>query len=134
MGEYRAMTSRDRPLSPHLQIYRWQWTMLLSIVHRMTGVALSVGTLFLVWWLVAVAMGPETYATVQSFMSHWFGRLVLLGFTWALFYHLSNGIRHLFWDAGRGYELSTGYGSAWLVVIASIVLTGLAWLAGYGII
>ena len=128
------MTSRDRPLSPHLQIYRWQWTMLLSIVHRMTGVALSVGTLLLVWWLVAVAMGPETYATVQSFMSHWFGRLVLLGFTWALFYHLSNGIRHLFWDAGRGYELSTGYGSAWLVVIASIVLTGLAWLAGYGII
>jgi len=128
------MTSRDRPLSPHLQIYRWQWTMLLSIVHRMTGVALSVGTLLLVWWLVAVAMGPETYATVQSFMSHWFGRLVLLGFTWALFYHLSNGIRHLFWDTGRGYELSTGYGSAWLVVIASIVLTGLAWLAGYGII
>jgi len=128
------MTSRDRPLSPHLQIYRWQWTMLLSIVHRMTGVALSVGTLLLVWWLVAVAMGPQTYATVQAFMSHWFGRLILLGFTWALFYHLSNGIRHLFWDAGRGYELSTGYGSAWLVVIASIVLTGLAWLAGYGII
>jgi succinate dehydrogenase / fumarate reductase cytochrome b subunit len=128
------MTSRDRPLSPHLQIYRWQWTMLLSIVHRMTGVALAVGTLLLVWWLVAIAMGPETYATVQAVMNHWFGRLVLLGFTWALFYHLSNGIRHLFWDAGRGYELSTGYGTAWLVVLASIVLTGLAWLAGYGII
>ena len=128
------MTSRERPLSPHLQIYRWQWTMLLSIVHRMTGVALAVGTLWLVWWLVAAAMGPEAFARAQAFAGHWFGRLVLLGFTWALFYHLANGIRHLFWDAGRGFELSTGYGSAWLVVLASLALTGLAWLAGYGII
>ncbi|HUT49530.1 MAG TPA: succinate dehydrogenase, cytochrome b556 subunit [Alphaproteobacteria bacterium] len=128
------MTTRDRPLSPHLQIYRWQWTMLLSIVHRLTGVALSVGTLLLVWWLVAVAAGPETYAAVQGFISHWFGRLVLFGFTWALFYHLANGIRHLFWDAGRGYALATGYASAWVVVLASLALTGLAWLAGYGII
>ena len=128
------MTSRDRPLSPHLQIYRWQWTMLLSIVHRITGVALTVGTLLLVWWLVATAYGPESYAGVQAFIAHWFGRLILLGFTWALFYHLSNGIRHLFWDAGRGFELSTGYGSAWVVVLASVVLTALAWLAGYGFI
>jgi len=128
------MTSRERPLSPHLQIYRWQWTMLLSIVHRMTGVALAAGTLWLVWWLVAAAMGPEAFASAQAFAAHWFGRLVLLGFTWALFYHLANGIRHLFWDAGRGFELSTGYGSAWLVVLASLALTGLAWLAGYGII
>jgi succinate dehydrogenase / fumarate reductase cytochrome b subunit len=128
------MTSRDRPLSPHLQIYRWQWTMLLSIVHRMTGVALSVGMLLLVWWLVAASLGPEEFADAQAFMDHWFGRLILFGFTWALFYHLSNGIRHLFWDAGRGFELQTGYGTAWLVVLASLVLTGLAWLAGYGII
>jgi len=128
------MTSRDRPLSPHLQIYRWQWTMLLSIVHRMTGVALSVGTLLLVWWLIAAAAGPDAFARVQGVMGHWFGRLVLFGFTWALFYHLANGIRHLFWDAGRGYALSTGYASAWLVVLASLALTGLAWLVGYGII
>lgn len=128
------MTSRDRPLSPHLQIYRWQWTMLLSIVHRLTGVALAAGTLLLVWWLIALAAGPEPFADVQAFMAHWVGRLVLLGFTWALFYHLANGIRHLFWDAGRGFELSTGYGSAWLVVLVSLALTLIAWLAGYGII
>lgn len=128
------MTPRDRPLSPHLQIYRWQWTMLLSIMHRMTGVALALGMIWLVWWLVAAATGPEAFENAQAFAAHWFGRLILLGFTWALFYHLSNGIRHLFWDAGRGFELSTGYGSAWLVVLASVALTGLAWLAGYGII
>ena len=128
------MSSRERPLSPHLQIYRWQWTMLLSIVHRMTGVALAVGTLWLVWWLVAAAAGPSAFADAEAFAAHWFGRLILFGFTWALFYHLSNGIRHLFWDAGRGFELSTGYASAWLVVLASAVLTLLAWLAGYGLI
>lgn len=128
------MTTRERPLSPHLQIYRWQWTMALSITHRMTGVALTAGTLLLVWWLLAAAMGPEAYAVVERAMSHWLGRLVLFGWSWALFYHLANGIRHLFWDAGRGYELRTGYLTAWLVVVVSVVLTVLAWTIGYGII
>lgn len=128
------MTTRDRPLSPHLLIYRWQWTMAMSIVHRMTGVALTAGTLLLVWWLLAAAMGPLAYAQVEAAMAHWLGRLVLFGWSWALFYHLANGIRHLFWDAGRGYEMSTGYATAWLVGIASVVLTGLAWAIGYGII
>jgi succinate dehydrogenase / fumarate reductase cytochrome b subunit len=128
------MTTRDRPLSPHLQIYRWQWTMLLSITHRMTGMALAGGALLLVGWLIAAAAGPETYAWAQVVVGHWVGRLVLLGFTWALFYHLANGIRHLCWDAGKGFELTTGYGSGWLMLLASWALTGLAWLAGYGII
>jgi succinate dehydrogenase / fumarate reductase cytochrome b subunit len=128
------MTTRDRPLSPHLQIYRWQWTMLLSIVHRLTGVALAVGTLLLVYWLVAAASGPEAFASAQAVMSHWLGRLLLFGWTWALFYHLANGIRHLFWDMGRGFALATGYATAWLVVIVSVVLTLLAWLIGYGIL
>ena len=128
------MTIRDRPLSPHLQIYRWQWTMALSITHRMTGVALAGGTLLLVWWLLAAAMGPQAYAQVEAAMSHWLGRLVLFGWSWALFYHLANGIRHLFWDAGHGYELRTGFITAWLVVVASVLLTVLAWAIGYGIV
>jgi len=127
------MTTRDRPLSPHLQIYRWQWTMLLSILHRMTGVGLAGGTLLLIWWLVAAAAGPEAYGHVQGFVAHWFGRLVMLGFTWAFFYHLANGIRHLIWDTGRGFELKTGYVGAWIVALFSIALTILAWLIAYGI-
>ena len=125
------MTTRDRPLSPHLQIYKWQWTMALSITHRMTGVALVGGALVMVGWLIAVALGPEAYAVAQAAASHWIGRLFLLGWTWSLFYHLCNGIRHLFWDAGRGYELRTGLATGVLVVLASLGLTG---LAGYGIL
>lgn len=128
------MTTRERPISPHIQIYRWQWTMLLSITHRITGIGLSVGTLLLVWWLVAAASGPESYAAAQGFMSHWIGRLLLFGWTWALFYHLGNGIRHLFWDAGKGFELATGYATGWIVVVASLGLTGLAWIIAYGIL
>ena len=128
------MTTRDRPLSPHLQIYRWQWTMVLSITQRMTGVALAAGTLLLVWWLIAAAAGAEPYAAVQGAVSHWIGRTLLLGWTYALFYHLCNGIRHLFWDVGRGFELGTGYASAWAVVLVSLAMTALAWLIGYGVI
>lgn len=125
---------RDRPLSPHLQIYRWQWTMALSILHRMTGVALAVGTLLLVYWVFAAATGPLAFEQAQSLISHWLGRLLLFGWSFALFYHLCNGIRHLVWDAGKGFELRAAYLSALLVVTASIALTGLAWLIGYGIL
>jgi succinate dehydrogenase / fumarate reductase, cytochrome b subunit len=90
----------SRPLSPHLQIYRPQITSVLSISHRATGLALSLGTLLLVWWLVALARGPEAFASVQSFVGSWLGRLLLLGWTFSLFFHLANGIRHLCWDAG----------------------------------
>ncbi len=125
------MASHDRPLSPHLQVYRPQLTSLLSILHRITGIVLAVGTLLLVWWLMAAATGTGAYDTVQSVIGSWIGRLLLLGWTYALFYHLCNGIRHLFWDAGQGFELTTAYRTGWFVVGASVVLTLVAWVWGY---
>jgi len=127
----RAMPSQPRPLSPHLQIYRWQLTSVLSILHRMTGIALAAGTLLLVYWLAAAAAGPGPYAAAQSFVGSILGRLLLFGWTVALFYHLCNGIRHLFWDVGRGFELRTAYASGWTVVIATAVLSVGAWILGY---
>ncbi len=99
------MASTDRPLSPHLQIYRPQITSVLSILHRLTGVALTFGTLLLTWWLVAAAYGPEEFADAQAFLGSWFGHLILWGFTFAVFYHLANGVRHLLWDFGWGFEI-----------------------------
>lgn len=125
------MTSQNRPLSPHLQIYRWQITMALSILHRMTGVALTAGTLLLVWWLLAAAAGPLPFEGVQSFVGSWIGRLLLFGWSFALFYHLCNGIRHLVWDAGFGFEIRTMTATGWAVVAASIALTLLSWALGY---
>ena len=125
------MKINERPLSPHLQIYRWQWTMALSILHRMTGVALAVGTLLIVGWLLALAEGPERYLSYQNFFSHWFGRLLLLGWTWAVFYHLCNGIRHLIWDAGQGLELNVAAASGYIVGGASIIFTVISWIAAY---
>src|SRR3546814_12263005 len=113
------MNTDNSPLSPHLQIYAWQWTMLLSITHRATGIALSAGTLLLVWWLLALATGPEAFATAQGFVGSWFGLLLLIGWTWSLFYHLCNGIRHLVWDTGAGFDLSTARGSGYAVVVTS---------------
>lgn len=125
------MTSQNRPLSPHLQVYKPQLTSVLSILHRMTGVALAVGALLLVCWLVAAASGPAQFAAVQEFNGSWFGRLLLFGWTFALFYHMCNGIRHLVWDSGHGFELPQVYRSGWTVVVAAVVLTGIAWVWGY---
>ena len=100
-------------------------------MHRLTGVALAGGTLLLPWWMIAAAVGPEYFSLVQDIMASWFGRLVLLGFTWALFYHLLNGIRHLFWDAGYGFELDVAYRTGWMVVVGSVLLTLIAWAIGY---
>ena len=100
------MASTDRPLSPHLQIYKWQWTMVLSILHRATGIALSAGTVILVVWLLALAGGPAQYFQLQQFLTSIPGYVLLVGWTWALFYHLANGVRHLVWDSGFGYDLS----------------------------
>jgi succinate dehydrogenase / fumarate reductase cytochrome b subunit len=125
------MASRERPLSPHLQIYRPQITTVLSILHRITGGALAVGTLLLVYWLVAIASGPDAYDAAQSLIGSVIGRLLLLGWTWALFYHLANGIRHLFWDAGKGFELPTVTASGWTVVFLATALTLATWIAGY---
>lgn len=125
------MASRERPLSPHLQIYRPQITSVLSILHRITGAALAVGTLLLVYWLVAIAGGPDTYDAAQSVIGSIIGRVLLFGWSWALFYHLANGIRHLFWDMGQGFELKTVTISGWSVAISSLALTLAAWIAGY---
>jgi succinate dehydrogenase / fumarate reductase cytochrome b subunit len=122
------MSAHNRPLSPHLQVYKPQLTSVLSISHRATGIALAVGTLLLVWWLVAAAAGGEAFDMAQGFFGSWFGILVLFGFSYALMYHLCNGIRHLFWDAGYGFELETAYKSGWMTVGASVVLTLVAWI------
>ena len=105
--------------------------MALSIFHRATGVGLAAGTLLLVGWLLAMADSPERYATYQNFLSHWFGRLLLLGWTWALFYHLCNGIRHLIWDTGRGLELNRAEASGYIVCVASVIFTIGSWWIAY---
>ncbi len=127
------MSSENRPLSPHLQVYRPQLTSTLSILHRLTGVALTLGTLLLIYWLVAAASGPEDFAQAERLIGSIIGRLLLLGWTFALFYHLCNGIRHLYWDAGFGFELTTVYRSGWLVVVVSLGLTLGSWWFGYAV-
>ncbi len=120
-----------RPLSPHIQIYRWTLTMMLSILHRATGVALYAGTVLLAWWLLAVATGPEAYAVVQDISGSWYGRLVLFGYTWALFHHMFGGIRHFVWDTGRGFDLKVVEILARFTTIMPLILTGLAWVLAY---
>lgn len=122
------MASDNRPLSPHLQIYRPQLTSVLSIAHRGAGIALGVGAAFFAWWLLAAAAGPEAYGYAQAFFGSVLGIIVLAGFSFALFYHLCNGIRHLFWDAGMGLELDQAYRSGWAVIAAAVVLTAGAWV------
>jgi len=126
------MANTNRPLSPHLQVYRPQLTSMLSILHRGTGVALAGGLILMLWWLVALASGPEYYEYVMGIAGSIIGRLVMLGFTWALFFHLCNGLRHLYWDAGWGFEIASVYRSGYMVVIGASVLTVLAWIAAYG--
>ena len=122
------MNKTGRPLSPHLSIYRWPITMTLSILHRMTGVALSVGLIALVVWLESIAFGSGSYATVAAWMDTIVGRLILLGFSFAFFFHLANGVRHLFCDVGLGFEMRHANASAWFVLVATVVMTALYWL------
>jgi len=105
--------------------------MLLSITHRATGIALSAGALLLVYWLLALASGPAAFADVHGFLGSWLGRLLLFGWTWSLMFHLANGIRHLFWDAGVGFELPAAQASGYAAVVASIAATLAIWVAGY---
>jgi succinate dehydrogenase / fumarate reductase cytochrome b subunit len=124
------MEPSQRPLSPHLQIYRPQLTSVMSIMHRFAGIALALGALLLVCWIISAAAGPPAFTALQHFLGSWFGLLILFGWSVALFYHLSNGIRHLFWDAGHGFELKTAYASGYAVLAATAVLTVLAWICG----
>jgi succinate dehydrogenase / fumarate reductase, cytochrome b subunit len=122
-----------RPLSPHLQIYCPMLSMMMSIMHRITGVALFFGTILLVWWLSAAAISDDYFNLVQSFWGHWFGRLVLFGFTWALIHHALGGLRHFIWDTGKGFDLATVETLVKANLIGSIVLTVLLWIIGYGV-
>ena len=124
------MKSAHRPISPHLQIYRWQLTSVLSILHRGAGIVLSAGAILLVWWLVAAASGPDEYEGVESFLGSWIGLLFLFGWTASLFYHLCNGIRHLVWDTGHALDLKSAYLGGWLVVGGTALLTVIAWIVG----
>lgn len=125
------MASVERPLSPHLQVYRPQWTSVLSISHRATGIALSVGGIVLVWWLAAAAAGPESYEAFAGVAGSFLGRLALFVWTFCLFYHLANGVRHLIWDAGYWLELEQARKSGMHAVISAAVLTVVAWVAAY---
>lgn len=126
-GELRAA----RPTSPHLSIFRPLITMVMSIVHRITGGGLYFGMLLLAWWLLAAAIGPEAFSTADAFFGSWFGRLILFGFTWALIHHLLGGIRHLIWDTGAGFGEAARNGLAWATIIGSVILTLVVWVVGY---
>lgn len=118
-----------RPVSPHLGVYRFGYTMTLSFMHRMTGIAASVGFLAFVWWLMALASGPDAYATAMRLLMSPVAKLLLVGFTFSFVYHFCNGIRHLVWDTGRGMERAQARRSGALVVVAAVLLTALlVWL------
>lgn len=123
--------TRSRPLSPHLQVYRLPLSAILSILHRLTGIALFLGSVVWVWWLLGAAIGDEAFASAQWFIGSWLGQIILLGCTWSMFHHLGNGIRHLFWDIGKGYELETAHATGWAVVVFGVGMTLIAWIAGY---
>ncbi|MCB1465400.1 MAG: succinate dehydrogenase, cytochrome b556 subunit [Nitratireductor sp.] len=120
-----------RPLSPHLQVYRPIPTMVMSIVHRITGAALYFGTLLVAWWLVAAASGPDYFSYVNAIYGSWLGRLVLFGYTWALVHHMLGGVRHLIWDTGAMFDKKTATTMAWATLAGSIALTVLVWIVGY---
>lgn len=125
--------SAARPLSPHLQIYRPMLTMMMSIMHRITGIGLYFGIVLLVWWLTAASISDGYFDFVQGFFGHWFGRLLLFGFSWALIHHALGGLRHLLWDTGRGFDLNLIEWLARANLAGSIVLTLLLWVIGYGV-
>ena len=127
------LDSGNRPLSPHLQVYRFQLTSVLSITHRISGVVLSLGAVVWVLWLIAVASGPEAYLIAQRWGGSFIGQVALLGWTVALFYHLCNGVRHLAWDLGYGFELPTVYRSGRAVIIGCLLLTAVVWIVGYSV-
>ena len=120
-----------RPLSPHFQVYKWPVTMGTSILHRVTGVGLGLGTLILAWWLVAASLGPDAYAAFETAAFNLFGRFVLFGFTLALVYHALNGVRHLAWDLGYGFKVATANISGLIVYGATVVVTLVIWIAAY---
>lgn len=122
----------DRPLSPFLT-YRWTLTMAMSIVHRITGIALYAGTVLLAWWLIATASGPGAYANLQAFTSSWIGRVIVFGYTWALIHHMLSGIRHLIWDLGYGFGPNEREWLTRAALIGGIILTIILWIVAYAV-
>lgn len=131
MAENPQKPQRPRPLSPFTTIFRWPVTMATSITHRVTGIGLAMGTVLLAWWLIAIASGPESYATVTSLAASWIGQIVLFGFAWSLAYHLLNGIRQLAWDMGYGFDVKTANQTSWLVIVLSVLLAAAAFALAY---
>lgn len=127
----QSRTGDDRPLSPHLQVYRPMLTMMMSIMHRVTGGALYFGSLLLAWWLIATATGPEYFTFVSEIAGSFLGRLVLFGYTWALIHHMLGGVRHFIWDTGRGFGLDTIEVMAKASLVAALGLTVVVWTLGY---
>lgn len=123
------MQPANRPLSPHLQVYKLPLLAVLSISHRISGVAMFLGALFLIYWLAALASGPAAFEAAQEFFGHLLVQLILIVASYALFYHLCNGIRHLFWDVGKGFEIEVAERTGRLVLVAAGVLTALVWLS-----
>ena len=125
------MTAKSRPLSPHLSVYKFRITSTLSILHRLTGVALSLGAVALVWWLFAIASGPDAYAVFATVAGSIVGKVAIAGWLFTFFYHLCNGVRHLFWDTGRGFELAQARASGLAVVTVSALATLGAWFLAF---
>lgn len=125
------MDAIDRPRSPDLQVWKWHLTMVLSITHRASGMLLAAGSGALAFWLICAGLGPGQYAIAQAFFRSPIGVALLMLWSWSLFFHLCNGVRHLFWDAVKGYELPTAFASAWAVLIVSSALTIISWAFGF---
>jgi succinate dehydrogenase / fumarate reductase, cytochrome b subunit len=126
------MATRERPLSPHLQVYRWQITMVMSILHRATGIALTVGALGFAWWLVCMAQPDQGAETAMDIVSSPIGIVFLFLFSLSLVFHTLNGIRHLLWDAGRGYDIPEVYKTGYTVAVLTVVLTAALWFLALG--
>jgi succinate dehydrogenase / fumarate reductase, cytochrome b subunit len=131
MADAAQQAGRERPLSPHLQIYRRSIHMMMSIVHRITGAALYFGTLLLAAWLMAAAMGPGQFDLVNAIAGSLPGRLVLAGYSWALIHHMLGGIRHLIWDTGHGLDLASVKRISWLTILGSLSLTACVWALAF---
>ena len=128
------MNDSKNPLSPHLQIYRWQISSLLSIIHRITGILNLLGLIFISAWISSAGIGENLFEYFSVFLKSFIGKFILIGFTWSISYHLLSGIRHFFWDLGYGYEIKTANISGVIVIVSSLLLTVFLWLIGRGLI
>ena len=128
------MNNKNNPLSPHLQIYRWQISSLVSIAHRITGILNFLGLIFISAWISSAGISENLFECFSVFLKSFIGRFILIGFTWSISYHLLSGIRHLFWDLGYGYEIKTANFSGILVILSSLILTIVLWMIGRGLI